>query len=81
MTVFDAVRFKASVFMADLLLCFAGLMALLGISWGFALATIDEAALTFSYVFVVFNSSQGIDLYSFCMLLFKSRICPSLIGK
>lgn len=34
-------------------------MALLGISWGLAFVMIDAAALTFAYLFVVFNSSQG----------------------
>nr|XP_039260814.1 uncharacterized protein LOC120337160 [Styela clava] len=48
-----------------------GLMALLGISWGFALGTFDKAALTFAYVFVVFNSSQGFWVFIFHCVLKK----------
>uniref|UniRef100_H2YNE1 G-protein coupled receptors family 2 profile 2 domain-containing protein n=1 Tax=Ciona savignyi TaxID=51511 RepID=H2YNE1_CIOSA len=38
---------------------FSGLMALLGITWGLAFISIGDASLPLSYLFVIFNSTQG----------------------
>ncbi|XP_078493252.1 uncharacterized protein LOC101242091 [Ciona intestinalis] len=48
-----------------------GLMALLGITWGLAFVSIGEASLPLSYLFVIFNSTQGFWVFIFHCVLKK----------
>ncbi|XP_070567739.1 adhesion G-protein coupled receptor G6-like [Ptychodera flava] len=42
-----------------------GLMALLGLTWTFAIFAISEASLVFMYLFAIFNSLQGLFIFVF----------------
>ncbi len=51
-----------------------GIMALLGLTWIFGAFTINEASLTFQYLFAIFNSFQGFFIFVFfCVLSHEVR--------
>ncbi|XP_064652128.1 adhesion G-protein coupled receptor G6-like [Lineus longissimus] len=49
----------------------ASLVSLLGLTWTFGLLNVNEVAIVFSYLFIVFNTLQGVFVFVFFCLLKK----------